>query len=60
MNKLILYKDLDGNTMVMLCTKEGFYKGVFKEDAAVEVKKEIDIEGDLELFPTNCPLSADF
>ena len=60
MNKLILYDDLDGNELVLICTDQGFYDRVFKEDDAVTVKGEIDIDTDLIGWPTNRPLSPDF
>lgn len=61
MNKLIIYKDLEGNQMVLICTKEDFYKGVFGNgDVKVIDEIIIDDKWDLSSFPTNCPLSADF
>ena len=61
MQKLIVYKDLDGNKLVLICTKEDFYKGIFG-DGKVKVVDEIiiDEEWDLESFPTNVSLTADF
>ena len=60
MNKLILYEDLEGNEMVLLCVDQDFYDRVFKEDGGVTIKEEIDLEEDLAVWPTNRPLSADF
>ena len=60
MNKLILYEDLEGNEMVLLCVDQDFYDRVFKEDDGVTIKEEIDLEEDLAAWPTNRPLSADF
>ena len=60
MNRLILYRDLEENELVLLCTSQSFYDGVFKTEPRIEVVKEIDIDGDLTDFPTNCSLTADF
>lgn len=60
MQKLIIYNDLEGTPLVLICTKEDFYNAVFKGEDSVEIVKEIDIEGDLSLFPTNRPLLVDF
>jgi len=60
MNKLILYEDLEGNEMVLLCVDQDFYDRVFKEDDGVTIKEEIDLEEDLIAWPTNRPLSVDF
>lgn len=59
MNKLILYEDLEGHEIVLLCVDQDFYDGVFKDDG-VTIKEEIDIEDDLAAWPTNRPLTADF
>ena len=60
MNKLILYNDLEGNEMVLLCTDQSFYNGVFMSTPQPEIIDEIDIDGDLVSWPTNRPLSANF
>lgn len=60
MNKLILYEDLEGNEMVLLCVDQAFYDSVFKSEDKVTIKEEIDLEADLIAWPTNRPLSADF
>ena len=60
MKRLILYKDLDGNTMVLICTDQAFYRSVFETEPKVEVIDEIGIEGEMEAWPTNRALSADF
>ena len=60
MNKLILYEDLDGNEMILLCVDQGFYDGVFKSEPKVKIIEEINLEQDLTAWPTNRALSADF
>ena len=60
MKKLVLYEDLDGNELVLICADEGFYKRVFKGDDAVTITDEVDIDTDLTGWPTNRPLSPDF
>lgn len=61
MQKLIVYEDLDGNELVLICTSEDFYRGVFG-DGEVKVVDEIIIDEDYDLssFPTNRSLTADF
>jgi len=60
MNKLVLYEDMDGNEMVLLCD-EDFYKGVFG-DGDIKVTDEIIIDEDYDLrgWPTNRPWQTDF
>ncbi len=60
MNKLILYEDLEGNKMVLLCVDKNFYNGVFNSEDNVKIVEEIDLEADLSAWPTNRSLTADF
>ena len=60
MNNLILYEDLDGNEMVILCVNQGFYDGVFKTEPKVKIIEEIELEENLTAWPTNRVLSANF
>ena len=60
MNRLILYRDLEESELVLLCTSQSFYDGVFKTEPKVKIVEEIDLKEDLSAWPTNRPLSADF
>ena len=61
MKRLILYNDLDGNELILICDDKDFYKNVFG-DGDVKVIDEIIIdEGyDLRGWPVNRSLTADF
>ena len=60
MKKLILYEDLDGNEMLLLCVDQNFYDGIFNSEDNAKIVEEIDLEADLSAWPTNRPLTADF
>ncbi len=60
MKRLVLYEDLEGNEMVMICDSKEFYSGVFDTNPKPKIIDEIGIEGDLTDWPTNRVLTADF
>jgi len=59
MNRLVFWRDDEGNKFISVVTQQGYYQEVAQADIIGDVDLDT-LDYDFTLWPTDRPLSADF